>query len=65
MNWNKLKIEPSNDTTYDDIQDFVEWVYRKAERLGFNVKLETHQETESGSSDVLSTNPLDKSDETD
>ena len=63
INWNKLKIQPADDTTYDDIQDFVEWVYKKAERLGFQVELETHQETESGSSDVLSPNPLDSSNE--
>ena len=63
INWNKLKIQPADDTTHDDIQDFVEWVYKKAERLGFQVELETHQETESGSSDALSPNPLDSSNE--
>ena len=63
INWNKLKIQPADDTTYDDIQDFVEWVYKKAERLGFQVELETNQETESGSSDALSPNPLDSSNE--
>ena len=65
MHWNKLKIHRSCKTTDDDIRDFVEWVYRKAERLGFDVDLEMYQETESGSSDILSTNPLDKSDDAD
>ena len=65
MHWNKLKIQPSGKTTDDDIRDFVEWVYRKAERLGFDVDLEMYQEIESGSSDILSTNPIDKSDDAD
>ena len=50
--------------TDEDVQDFLEWVYRKAERLGFTVKLQTPQETESGSSDIVSTNPLEKTNET-
>jgi hypothetical protein len=45
--------------TDEDVQDFLEWVYRKAERLGFTVELKTHQETQSGSSDTVSTNPLE------
>tara|TARA_A100000172_G_scaffold28121_2_gene16550 strand:+ start:1571 stop:1768 length:198 start_codon:yes stop_codon:yes gene_type:complete len=64
MNWNKLLIEPTTDMTDEDVQDFLEWVYRKAERLGFTVKLQTPQETESGSSDIVSTNPLEKTNET-
>jgi len=63
MNWNKLKIQPSDDSTYDDIHDFIEWIYRKAERLGFQVELETYQETGSGSSEAVSTNPLDSTNE--
>tara|TARA_R110000824_G_scaffold26154_3_gene90293 strand:- start:3302 stop:3499 length:198 start_codon:yes stop_codon:yes gene_type:complete len=63
MNWNKLKIQPSSSTTDDDIHDFVEWVYKKAERLGFQVELETYQETGSGSSEAVSTNPLDSTNE--
>jgi hypothetical protein len=65
MNWDKLYIQPSDKTSQEDIIDFVEWVYRKAERLGFQVKLEPHQDTGSGSSDAISTNPMDKTNEQD
>ena len=64
MDWNKLYIHPSNDTTDEDIRDFIECVSRKGERLGFKVELKWHKKSESGSTDVMSTNPLDKSDET-
>jgi len=64
IDWNKLYIHPSDDTTDDDIRDFVEWVSRKAERLGFRVELKRHEKSGAGSTDALSHNPLDKSDET-
>ena len=64
MDWNNLFIEPATDMTDEDVQDFIEWVYRKAERLGFTVELKTHQEKQSGSSDTISTNPLDTNNET-
>tara|TARA_R100001086_G_scaffold185895_1_gene104155 strand:- start:65 stop:262 length:198 start_codon:yes stop_codon:yes gene_type:complete len=64
MDWNKLYIHPDDDTTDDDILDFIEWVSRKAERLGFRVELKRYQKTESGSSDIVSTNPLEKPNET-
>ena len=63
MDWSQLYIPPADDTTDDDIRDFVEWVSRKAERLGFRVELKRHQKVESTSSDMVSTNPLDKSNE--
>lgn len=64
IDWNKLYIHPSDDTTDDDIRDFIEWVSRKAERLGFRVELKRHEQSGSGSTEVLSHNPLDKSNET-
>lgn len=64
MDWNKLYIHPSKDMTDEDVQDFLEWVYRKAERLGFTVKLKTPEEIGSGSSDVVSTKPLEVDNET-
>tara|TARA_R100000781_G_scaffold113828_1_gene83203 strand:- start:898 stop:1098 length:201 start_codon:yes stop_codon:yes gene_type:complete len=64
INWNKLKIHPSKDMTDVDVKDFVEWVSKKAERLGFNVELKIHQEKESSSSDVMSVNPLSENNET-
>ena len=63
MDWNQLYIHPSDDTTDDDIRDFVEWVSRKAERLGFRVELKRHQKIESGSSATVSANPLEQSNE--
>ena len=59
MNWNQLFIKPAPAITDEDVQDFLEWLSRKAERLGFTVELKTHQETQSGSSDTVSTNPLE------
>jgi len=44
--------------------DFIEWVSRKAERLGFRVELKRHEKSGSGSAEAISHNPLDKSDET-
>ena len=41
--WNQLFIHPEDDTSDDDVRDFVEWVCRKAERLGFKVELKTYQ----------------------
>ena len=64
MDWNKLYIHPSNDTTDEDIRDFIEWVSRKGERLGFKVELKWHEKSGSGSTDIMSTNPLNKSNET-
>jgi len=64
INWNKLYIHPSNNTTDEDIMDFIEWVSRKAERLGFRVELKRHEKSGSGSAEAISHNPLDKSDET-
>tara|TARA_A100001201_G_scaffold49879_1_gene49715 strand:- start:1516 stop:1707 length:192 start_codon:yes stop_codon:yes gene_type:complete len=63
MHWDKLYIHPSDKTSKQDIIDFVEWVYQKAERLGFQVELKPHQDTGSGSSDAVSTNPMDKTNE--
>jgi hypothetical protein len=56
MDWSQLYIHPSDDTTEDDIRDFVEWVSRKAERLGFRVELKLHQKVESTSSETVSSN---------
>ena len=64
MEWNKLYIHPSEDTTDEDIRDFIDWVSRKGERLGFKVELKCNNKSGSGSTDVMSTNPLDKSNET-
>jgi hypothetical protein len=64
MEWNKLYIHPSQETTDDDIRDFIEWVSRKAERLGFRAEVERYQKTESGSTDTVSVNPLKNPDET-
>ena len=55
MDWNKIYITPSNDTTDDDIRDFIEWVSRKAERLGLSVKLERYIKG-SGSFDSIEEN---------
>jgi hypothetical protein len=63
MDWNKIYITPSNDTTDDDIRDFIEWVSRKAERLGLSVKLERYIKG-SGSLDVVSVNSIKEKDET-
>ena len=63
MDWSQLYIHPADDTTDDDIRDFVEWGSRKAERLGFRVELKRHQKIESGSSATVSTNPLEQSNE--
>jgi hypothetical protein len=38
IHWNKLKIQPTDDMTDADVRDFVEWVTKKAERLGFSVE---------------------------
>ena len=32
MDWNKMYITPSSDTSDEEIKDFIEWVSRKAER---------------------------------
>lgn len=58
IHWNKLKIKPTNDMTDADVRDFVEWVTKKAERLGFHVELDLHKESGSGSSEAVSPNPL-------
>jgi|TARA_R110000787_G_scaffold128675_2_gene240446 hypothetical protein len=63
MDWNKIYITPSNDTTDDDIRDFIEWVSRKAERLGLSVKLERYIKG-SGSLDAVSVNSIKEKDET-
>ena len=63
MDWSQLYIHPSDDTTEDDIRDFVEWASRKAERLGFRVELKRHQKIESTSSETVSGNQPDISDE--
>tara|TARA_R110002153_G_scaffold437_3_gene2047 strand:- start:1088 stop:1282 length:195 start_codon:yes stop_codon:yes gene_type:complete len=63
MDWNKIYITPSNDTTDDDIRDFIEWVSRKAERLGLSVKLERYIKG-SGSLDAVSVNTIKEEDET-
>ena len=63
MDWSQLYIHPSDDTTEDDIRDFVEWVSRKAERLGFRVELKLHQKVESTSSETVSNNQSYQSDE--
>jgi hypothetical protein len=36
MDWNKMYITPSSDTKDEEIKEFIEWVSRKAERLGLN-----------------------------
>jgi hypothetical protein len=41
-----------------DVRDFMEWVTKKAERLGFNVELDLYKESGSGSSEAVSPNPL-------
>ena len=63
MDWNKIYITPSNDTTDDDIRDFIEWVSRKAERRGLSVKLERYIKG-SGSLDAVSVNSIKEKDET-
>ena len=63
MDWNKLYINPEDDTTDDDIMDFIEWVSRKAERLGLSVKLERYIKG-SGSLDAVSVNSIKEKDET-
>ena len=63
MDWIKIYITPSNDTTDDDIRDFIEWVSRKAERLGLSVKLERYIKG-SGSLDAVSVNSIKEKDET-
>tara|TARA_R100001244_G_scaffold19863_1_gene20652 strand:+ start:2107 stop:2301 length:195 start_codon:yes stop_codon:yes gene_type:complete len=63
MDWNKIYITPSNDTTDDDIRDFIEWVSRKAERLGLSVKLERYIKG-SGSLDAVSVNSIEENNET-
>ena len=55
--WNQLFIHPEDDTSDDDVRDFVEWVCRKAERMGFKVELKTYQKEGSGSSEAISTHP--------
>ena len=42
MDWNKMYITPSSDTSDEEIKDFIEWVSRKAERLGLKVELERY-----------------------
>ena len=64
INWNQLYIHPSDDTTDSDVRDFIEWVSRKAERLGFRVELKRQSQSGSGSSEAVSTNPLEKHNET-
>jgi peptide subunit release factor 1 (eRF1) len=56
--WNQLFIHPEKDMSEEDVRDFVEWVCRKAERLGFKVELKTYQKEGSGSSEAISTHPL-------
>jgi|TARA_R110000823_G_scaffold111096_1_gene231342 hypothetical protein len=63
MDWNKIYITPSNDTTDDDIRDFIEWVSRKAERLGLSVKLERYIKG-SGSLDAVSVDSIEENNET-
>ena len=63
MDWNKIYITPSNDTTDDDIRDFIEWVSRIAERLGLSVKLERYIKGY-GSLDAVSVNSIKEKDET-
>ena len=63
MDWNKIYITPSNDTTDDDIRDFIEWVSRKAERLGLSVKLERYIKG-SGSLDAVSVDTIEENNET-
>ena len=58
INWNKLKIEPTENMTDTDVKDFVEWVCKKAERLGFKVELDMYKEKEASSSEFISPNPL-------
>ena len=63
MEWNKIYITPSSDTTDDDIRDFIEWVSRKAERLGLSVKLERYIKG-SGSLDAVSVDSIEENNET-
>ena len=56
--WNKLKIQPTEKMTDADVRDFVVWVTKKAEQLGFQVELDLHKESGSGSSEEVSPNPL-------
>ena len=63
MDWNKIYITPSNDTTDDDIRDFIEWVSRKAERLGLSGKLERYIKG-SGSLDAVSVDSIEENNET-
>jgi|TARA_R100000995_G_scaffold84021_1_gene61488 hypothetical protein len=63
MDWNKMYITPSSDTSDEEIKDFIEWVSRKAERLGLKVELERYIKG-SGSLDTVSADSLEDNNET-
>ena len=63
MDWNKMYITPSSDTSDEEIKDFIEWVSRKAERLGLKVELERYIKG-SGSLDTVSVDSLEGNNET-
>ena len=63
MDWNKMYITPSSDTSDEEIKDFIEWVSRKAERLGLKVELERYIKG-SGSLDTVSVDSLEENNET-
>jgi hypothetical protein len=64
MDWNKMYITPSSDTSDEEIRDFIEWVSRKAERLGLKVELERYIKSGTGSLDVVSVESIEENNET-
>tara|TARA_R110000824_G_scaffold231859_1_gene419743 strand:+ start:162 stop:359 length:198 start_codon:yes stop_codon:yes gene_type:complete len=63
MDWNKMYITPSSDTSDEEIKDFIEWVSRKAERLGLKVELERYIKGGTGSLDTVSVESIKENNE--
>ena len=63
MDWNKMYITPSSDTSDEEIRDFIEWVSRKAERLGLQVELERYIQSGTGSLDTVSVESIEENNE--
>jgi|TARA_R110001583_G_scaffold134500_5_gene286235 hypothetical protein len=63
MDWNKMYITPSSDTKDEEIKDFIEWVSRKAERLGLKVELERYTKGGSSSLDTVSLDSIKENNE--
>jgi|TARA_R110000737_G_scaffold149894_1_gene179171 hypothetical protein len=63
MDWNKMYITPSSDTKDEEIKEFIEWVSRKAERLGLKVELERYIKGGSSSLDTVSLKSIKENNE--